>query len=491
LLHKKNGKVTSKMGIMNRAIRNISRRKIRALLVIIALGFSMAILVSIPAGVLANQQTASNIANSLSNTINASGQTINETLTQIDCSLSSGFSGFGFRPPNQTFTGQGGPGGPMPSGVVFDPSQFGGGDTPGQFGGGSFGGGQVSPMNASLYTDIESISGVASVVQILEATEGRNTTTSFMGRNFTQTIADYVIEGLPLTSNTVSASVFPTNITAGRTLQAGESGVVLLSENNSVYFNAGVGDTITIFGYEFTVVGIHGTTSNEDRQVLYMSLLDAQTITNNTGYITSIKVFAQDSSQVTEIANAISSLHSELTVTTAQQRMAQLTVLQDSYTNALQTAQNSIAQTQSVAFEEIIIVVAATSLIVLFVMLYTVKERTKEIGTLKAIGFSNWNVMGQFMLEGVLLSAIAGVVGIAVGSFAAPMLSSLLLPSINLFGSAGGAARNVSVTASSASLDVNLILIAFGASLLLGVLGSLYPSWRAAKIRPAEAMKYE
>jgi ABC-type lipoprotein release transport system permease subunit len=479
------------MGIMNRAIRNISRRKIRALLVIIALGFSMAILVSIPAGVLANQQTASSIAENLGNTINVSGQSINETLTQIDCSLSSGFSGFGFRAPDSTFTGQGGPGGPIPSGAVFDPSQFGGGGTPGQFGGGSFGGGEVSPMNASLYTDLDSINGVAAVVPILQASEGRNVTSEFMGRTFTQIVADYVIEGLPLTSDIGSYPVLPTNITAGRTLQTGESGVVVLSENNTVYFNAKVGDSISILGQDFTVVGIHGTTSNEDRQVLYMSLSDAQTITNNTGYITSIKVFAQDSSQVTDIASAISTLHSELTVTTAQQRMAQLTALQESYTAALQSAQNSIGQTQAVAFEEIIVVVAATSLIVLFVMLYTVKERTKEIGTLKAIGFSNWNVMGQFMLEGVLLSAIAGVVGIAVGSFAAPILSSLLLPSINLFGSAGGAARNVSLTATSASLDLNLILIAFGASLLLGVLGSLYPSWRAAKIRPAEAMKYE
>ena len=50
------------MGIINRAIRNISRRKIRALLVIIALGFSMAIMISIPAGVLANQETANNLA---------------------------------------------------------------------------------------------------------------------------------------------------------------------------------------------------------------------------------------------------------------------------------------------------------------------------------------------------------------------------------------------------------------------------------------------
>ncbi len=85
------------MGIISRAVRNISRRKIRALLVIIALGFSMAIMVSIPAGVLANQQTASTAASNLSNVINQTSASINQTSTQIDCSLAPSFSGFGFR----------------------------------------------------------------------------------------------------------------------------------------------------------------------------------------------------------------------------------------------------------------------------------------------------------------------------------------------------------------------------------------------------------
>ena len=87
--------------------------------------------------------------------------------------------------------------------------------------------------------------------------------------------------------------------------------------------------------------------------------------------------------------------------------------MESTYNTELASAKASNSQTYSTAIEEIIVVVAATSLIVLFVMLYTVKERTKEIGTLKAIGFSNSTVMSQFMLEGVLLSMIAGVVGIA------------------------------------------------------------------------------
>ena len=490
------------MGIISRAIRNISRRKIRALLVIIALGFSMAIMISIPAGVLANQETANNLASNLSNTITETGQSINQTLTQIECSLASDFAGFGFRPPDSADFkpdqfGQRSP--PTGGSGGFDPSQFGGGGgigggTPGRFGGGAFGGGQANPMNESLYTDINNtISGVAAVEPILQASEGSNETISMMGRSFTRMLTEYTIEGIPLTSNLIdSYPVLTTNITAGRNLQAGESGVVLLSENNSAYFDAGVGNTISILGQDFTVVGIHGTTSVSDMLTLYMNLSDAQAVTNNTGYITNLRVFAQSSDVVTQVASSISSLHPELTVTTGQERLTQLQAIQSTYNTALENAQASISSTQTTAFEEIIIVIAATSLIVLFVMLYTVRERTKEIGTLKAIGFSNTTVMGQFMLEGILLSLIAGVVGIAIGTIAAPTISSLLLPSINLFGTQGASiARAASLTTTTASVNLELVLIAFGASILLGAIGSLYPAWRAAKIRPAEAMKYE
>jgi len=131
-------------------------------------------------------------------------------------------------------------------------------------------------------------------------------------------------------------------------------------------------------------------------------------------------------------------------------------------------------------------------MVVLFVMLYTVRERTKEIGTLKAIGFSNWTIMSQFMLEGVLLSLIAGVFGIAIASVAAPLFSGLLLPAVTVvaqgtpFGRAPGLASAATVT-----LTPILVLIALGAAVVLGALGSLYPAWRASKTRPAEAMKYE
>jgi putative ABC transport system permease protein len=303
----------------------------------------------------------------------------------------------------------------------------------------------------------------------------------------------YVIEGIPLTSDLVdNYPILPTNIIAGRNLQAGDSGVVLLSENNTEFFGAEVGDAIDILGQTFEVVGIHGSTGVEDATTLYMNLSDVQSLTSNIGYITSLTVFADSSDVVTEVANAISSLHPELSVTTGQQRLDQLEAMKTNYETALENAEATLAQTQSVAVQEIIVAVAATSLIVLFVMLYTVRERTKEIGTLKAIGFSNWTVMSQFMLEGVLLSLLAGVVGIIIASVAAPALSGLLLPAVNqsTFGRGFTSMADPAATAST-TLTPQLILIALGAAVLLGTLGSLYPAWRASKTRPAEAMRYE
>jgi putative ABC transport system permease protein len=480
------------LGVFTRAVRNISRRKVRALLVIIAIGFCMAIMISIPAGITSNQASTETLTEDLSNTITRTEETINQTQTQIDCTLASSFEGFGFNPSEMPDRGDSGftpPTGDDSS----TPGQFGGGFRPGRFGGGTFGRGGTTAMNATLYDDISSVDAVAAVVPSLEASEGTEQTIERFGQSFTTLVPDYIIKGLPLTSNLVdNYPVLPTTIIDGRNLQAGDSGVVLLSQNNTAFFDAGVGDTIDILDQSFMVIGVYEPSGVEDEMTLYMNLSDAQAVTNNTGYITSITVFAENSDAVTDVANAISTLHPELSIVTSQQLLNQLDAMKTTYETALENAESTVAQTQSIAVQEIIVAVAATSLIVLFVMLYTVRERTKEIGTLKAIGFSNWTVMSQFMLEGVFLSLMAGVVGVAIASVAAPALSGLLLPAVSQgnFQFRFDSAANSGTTASMA-LTPELILIALGGAVLLGTLGSLYPAWRASRTRPAEAMRYE
>jgi putative ABC transport system permease protein len=465
------------VGVLTRALRNVSRRKIRVLLVVITLGFSMAIMISIPAGIVANQEATQNLSENYESTISNMQEEINETATLIECRTSSRR---GMLPG-------------MPSGM-HEGEPF-------------FGFGQEVFVNETVVDEIRSIEGVKDVVPFLE-TSSEETTSETMDTprgSFTISRPLYTITGVCLNSSFIdSYSMLPTNITAGTPLREGDSGVLLMSSNLSDYFGVGVGGKVESYGAYFTVVGIYepvGRGSSGTREV-YMNISDAQRITGNTGNSSRLDVYAEDVSDVDGIAEVIEAAYSsELYVTTYEDRLANLENMQEMYQTTLENAEASIAQTQATAFQEIVIAIVATSLIVLFTMLYIVRERTKEIGVLKAIGFSNWSVMSQFMVEGILMSLIAGVVGVVIGIVGAPILSSLLLPHVSLFPTQGrggpgtpGQTINLGIFQSESAaiaLDPQTLLLAFGAAVLLGALGSLYPAWRASRTSPMEALRYE
>jgi ABC-type antimicrobial peptide transport system permease subunit len=462
------------LGVLTRALRNVSRRKMRALLVIIALGFSMAVMISIPAGIVANQEATQNITENFNSTMTRMQEEISKAVTLVEVQNSSR---------------QG-----MPSGNPFGmPS----GTSPFGFGG--------SFINETICDEVYSMEGVKDVVRFFETSSEETTSETISGpggRNFTISRPVYTITGVPLNSSFIeSYSILPTNITSGRTLSEGDSGVLLASSGFADYFEVAVGDEVEVYTEYFTVVGIYES-SGETRTV-YLNISDAQRGTDNVGNVSRVDVYAVDVSYVDEIAEGIEAAYSDLTVTTYEDRLASIENMQEMYEENLNSAESALAQTQTVAAEIIIVAVVATSLIVLFVMLYTVRERTKEIGTLKAIGFSNWNVMSQFMLEGTLISLMAGVVGIAIASIGAPIITSFLLPNVSgsLFGGSqsgrpqgGFISTNFGTTSSATtavSLSPELVMLALGVAILLGAFGSLYPAWRAARTRPAEAMRYE
>jgi putative ABC transport system permease protein len=462
------------LGVLTRALRNVSRRKMRAFLVIVALGFSMAVMVSIPAGIVANQEATQTITENFNATFSNMEEEINKTSTLIECSALSGRGMFQGIPLGMS------PFGPQ-QGVVF--------------------------VNETVVDEIRTIEGVKDVVPFFETSSEETTSETISGpggRDFTISRPVYAITGVCLNSSLINTySILPTNITSGRNLSEGDSGVIVASSNFADYYGAAIGDEVEVYGEHFAVVGIYESpsASRMETRTVYMNISDAQMITDNVGNASRIDVYAVDVSYVDGIAQVIEAAYSDLSVTTYKDRLANIENMQGMYEETLNNAESTLAQTQSIATEEILVAVAATSLIVLFVMLYTVRERTKEIGTLKAIGFSNWNVMSQFMLEGIVISLMAGVVGVAIASIGAPILSSFLLPHVSLFGGlqsgrpqGGFTPTNLVTTGSAAtavSLGPQLILLALGVAVLLGALGSLYPAWRAARTRPAEAMRYE
>jgi putative ABC transport system permease protein len=456
------------LGVLTRALRNVSRRKTRVLLVVVALGFSMAIMISIPAGIVANQVSTESLTEDYENIIGDMEEEINKTLTLVECSLSLGFS-FGSRP------------GSMPGFMPGAEEEF---------------------MDESAVDDIGSIEGVKDVVPYLEKTEGTYQTMETPRGTFERLVPDYTIIGVPLNSSLIdNYLVLPSDIIEGRNLDEGDSGVVLLSLNNTEYFGVGLGDEVYILEDYFEVVGVYETSDSLGLNKLYMNISDAQEITSLEGKISKLDVYAEDESNVDEIVNEIVTIYPEFYLTTYEERLSQLETMKETYQGTLENAEASIAQTQATAFQEIVIAIVATSLIVLFTMLYTVRERTKEIGVLKAIGFSNWSVMSQFMVEGILMSLMAGVVGVVIGIVGAPILSSLLLPHVSLFPTQGqrqfgtpGQAINPGIFQSESAavaLDPQTLLLAFGAAVLLGALGSLYPAWRASRTSPMEALRYE
>jgi putative ABC transport system permease protein len=466
--------------IATRAIRNISRRKMRTLLVIIALGFSMAIMVSVPAGIMANQAASEQVIANYDTTINNMEAEINKTITLIECSVMSGFT------PPTDWSG-------------FGP---GSGAAPGS------GPGMIDPrlmtrtesyLNETAVDDIKAIEGVKDLVPIVEKTVGTNQTRETPRGSFQILVPDYTIVGVPLSSSLIEEyAILPENIISGRNLLEGDTCVVLLSTNNTEYFSAGVGDTVSILGSSFTVIGIYEPADNSGETDLYVSILDAQIVANLTGKLSRLDVYAQDQSYVSSIASEIEALYPEATVSTYDTRLSQIEQMQENYQTVLENAQATLAQTQSVAYQEIGIAVAATSLIVLFMMLYTVRERTHEIGVLKAIGFSNSSIMSQFMVEGILLSTIAASVGVAIAVVGAPTLSSLLLPALGASSTrpngtipGQGIIGLVQTSTTITALTPQLILLAFGSAALLGAIGSLYPAWRASRTSPMEALKYE
>jgi ABC-type antimicrobial peptide transport system permease subunit len=447
-------------------------------------------------GTIANQAAAESMTSGLSDTLNNMQTQFNKTATLIECSANSGQ----FRVIN-------GEGGRFGQGSITTGPGSGAGPQ------GFLSGFNQAYINYTVIEEIRGIDGVKDVIPTLETSSNETVeqiVTTPRG-NFSLNRPLYTLRGVSLRSAN-EYSLLPTNITEGRNLQEGDSRVCLMTKNLTDHYGVNEGGQVSLNGTSFTVVGIYepaaGGQNMIGANIVYTSIEDARVVTGLSEVATKLDIYVQDTSYVSSISDMLKAAYSDFYIATNEDRLDNLENMQDMYQSSLDTAQNSLVQSQIAATQEIAVAVVATSLIVLFVMLYTVRERTKEIGTLKAIGFSNGNIMSQFVLEGAILSLVAGAVGIAIGAVAAPFLSSLLVPSINMFGGTtvqngggiftspvqistiGGGTINPTAAA-VASVSPQLLLTAFAAAIVLGLLGSLYPAWRAARTKPAEAMRYE
>jgi len=116
-------------------------------------------------------------------------------------------------------------------------------------------------------------------------------------------------------------------------------------------------------------------------------------------------------------------------------------------------------------------------------MITSVVERIREIGVLKALGFKDSQVLLMILSESVIMSIIGGVIGIVVGMVGAHMLASI--------GFELRAGVQSVVIRAPPKITVSGVLRATGLTILVGVAGGIFPAYRAAKIPPAVALRYE
>ena len=132
-------------------------------------------------------------------------------------------------------------------------------------------------------------------------------------------------------------------------------------------------------------------------------------------------------------------------------------------------------RTQTI-FTYVMVAIAAISLLVggigiMNIVLSTVLERTREIGIRRAIGARRGDIVRQFLIEAVLISGGGGVLGVGFGFFLSLLIARL-------------ADWKTIVTTSS-------VLIAFGVSVVVGVIFGIYPAMKASRVDPIEALRYE
>jgi putative ABC transport system permease protein len=350
----------------------------------------------------------------------------------------------------------------------------------GRAAGPGFGGGaETATKNQNLTNrDIQAIKSVSGVQVVNGIVSGRVDVT------YLEKTASISVEGVdPLAWRQITTS----ELSAGRFLVPSDVNVIVIGNSiaNDMFRQPLLINTpLTVGGKSFKIVGILKSSSGfgGDDRTIYMPVTAARTVVEDVAInqYTSIQVKVADSASVNETVNAMQQRLMLSRHVTADTKDFTISSAQ-----AMQATISSVMGTMNLFLEGI----AAISLLVGAIgiantMFMSVMERTRQIGTLKALGTIDAEIMKLFLFESALIGFIGGLIGIFLGFIASGTISELGLRIL------GGIGRNGAST-STTVITPQLVLFAIGFSVVIGALSGILPARRAAKLQPVEALRYE
>jgi lipoprotein-releasing system permease protein len=275
-------------------------------------------------------------------------------------------------------------------------------------------------------------------------------------------------------------------------LRAGEFGIAL-GVNLARALRLAVGDRVTLISpqgqvtpaglmprlKQFTVVGIFGLDHNEyDSALALINMKDAQVLYRMDDAVSGIRLRIKDLDRAPAVTRELAAR------VTTDLYLSDWTQQNANYFRAIQ-----IEKRMMFIILTLIIAVAAFNLVSTLVMVVT--DKHPDIAILRTLGASPGSIMKIFMVQGVIVGTVGTVLGVSAGVVTALNIDTIV-PAIERIFHFQILSREVYYISELPS-DLHLFDVGWTAamSLLLSFIATLYPSWRAARVNPAEALRYE
>ncbi|MGB8455566.1 MAG: ABC transporter permease [Anaerocolumna sp.] len=227
-----------------------------------------------------------------------------------------------------------------------------------------------------------------------------------------------------------------------------------------------VGQKVLINSNFYTVIGVlsDGDSSTSDTGSSVIIPISSSKRTSGSDEVSSLYFQAQNTNEMSlkMLQNNIESELGKIIST-------------DNFEIVTQDSSSQTISEVSSTMELMITVIGAIALVVsgigvMNIMLVSVTERTREIGVRKAIGATNFNILGQFLIEAFVLSTTGGLIGFGFSTLAKQVLEILSISYV---------------------IDMNTVWLSLAFSSLIGIVFGIIPAIRASRLRPVDALKYE